>query len=123
MELLLKGGSESILMVLQTQHNDEQLASDSDVDVAVAKVAAALTADGANDDGVETFLDVVVSYDRTWMTRGHKSHFCVGFVIHVNTGFVLDHEVVSYYCGTCANKKALCQQRPFLLGKQPTLTA
>ena len=74
-ELLLKSGSESILKVLQAQHDDECLASDSDVDVALAQVAAAQTSDGANDDGVETFLDVVVSYDGTWMHVGTNRTF------------------------------------------------
>ena len=97
---LLKSGSESIFKVLQSQR------SDSDDDVALPQVAAAPSADCANDVLVEPFLDVVVSYDGTWMTRGHKSHICVGFVIHVDTGFVLDHGVLSNYCGTCANKKA-----------------
>ena len=122
MESLLKSGSESILKVLQSIHDDEQLANTSDVDVALAQVAAApsadasadASADGANDEVAETFLDVVVSYDGTWMTREHKSHICMGFVIHVDTGFVLDHDVVCNYCETCAIKKASLSAEVFL---------
>ena len=51
------------------------------------------------------------------MTRWYKSHICVGFVIHVDTGFVLDHEVVSNYCGTCAKKKASLSAETFLSWK------
>ena len=111
MKMLLKSGSERILKVLQSQHVDEQLSIASDVNV---------TADGSanrNDVAGETFLDLVVSYDGTWMTGGQKSHICVGFVIHVDTGFVLDHEVVSNYCGTCANKKASMSPQTFLAWK------
>ncbi|KAK8372140.1 hypothetical protein O3P69_018901 [Scylla paramamosain] len=36
-----------------------------------------------DEDGI---LDVEVSYDGTWMTRGHKSHIGIGFVLDVYTG-------------------------------------
>ena len=50
------------------------------------------------DDGV---LDVDVSFDGTWMTRGHKSQLSAGFVIEADTQIVVDHEVLSKYCYTC----------------------
>ena len=51
------------------------------------------------------------------MTRGHRSHICVEFAIHVDTGYVLCHEVVCNYCGTCANKKASLSAATFLAWK------
>lgn len=53
-------------------------------------------------------LDVEVSYDGTWMTRGHSSHIGIGFVIDVYTGFVLDFEVLSNFCIACVKKKTKC---------------
>lgn len=52
-----------------------------------------------SDDGI---LDVDVSFDGSWLTRGHTSQVGVGSVIEVYTGFVLDIEVLSNYCHTCA---------------------
>ncbi|MPC36293.1 hypothetical protein E2C01_029747 [Portunus trituberculatus] len=40
-----------------------------------------------DEDGI---LDVEVSYDGTWMIRGHKSHIGIGFVTDVYTGIMLD---------------------------------
>lgn len=40
-------------------------------------------------------LEVAVSYDGTWMTRGHRSHVGVGYVIDIVRGFVLDVKVIS----------------------------
>lgn len=47
------------------------------------------------EDGI---LDVDVTYDGTWMTRGHRSHIGVGFVMDSETGAVLDFEVMSNFC-------------------------
>ena len=49
-------------------------------------------------------LDIHVSFDGTWMKRGHQSHIGVGFVIECNTGFVVDFEVLSNYCEMCTKK-------------------
>lgn len=38
-------------------------------------------------------LDVDVSFDGSWLTRGHKSHIGIGTVIECNTGLVLDSEI------------------------------
>lgn len=46
-------------------------------------------------------LDIAVSYDGTWLTRGHTSMFGVGCVIDLLTGFVIDCEVMSKYCQKC----------------------
>lgn len=52
-----------------------------------------------SDDGI---LEVEVSFDGTWLTRSHKSRVGVDAVIDVHSGFVLDVEVLSNYCHTCA---------------------
>ena len=58
MNMLFKSGSESILKVLQSQHVDEQLSIASDVDEALAQVAADCSAD-TNDVAGETFIDLL----------------------------------------------------------------
>lgn len=49
-------------------------------------------------DGV---LNIDVSFDGTWMTRGHRSKVGVSFVIECNTGIVVDFEVLSSFCHGC----------------------
>jgi hypothetical protein len=46
-------------------------------------------------------LDIDVSYDGTWMTRGHRSNIGVGIVMEAYTGFALDFEVLCKYCDQC----------------------
>lgn len=46
-------------------------------------------------------LNVDVSFDATWMTRGHRSKIGAAFVIEINTGIILDFEVLSTYCHSC----------------------
>lgn len=55
-----------------------------------------------DDDGI---LDIAVSYDGTWMKRGHTSNFGVGIAIDLITGLVLDFKVYSRYCHACALKE------------------
>lgn len=45
--------------------------------------------DGKGRDS-EGIIKVDVSFDRTWLTRGHKSHIGAAFVIDNSTGIVLD---------------------------------
>lgn len=66
----------------------------------------------------EGLLDIDVSYDGTWMTRGHKSHIGVGFVVECNTGFVLELEVLSNYCIVCSKKKLSFTDAGFAIWKQ-----
>ena len=42
-----------------------------------------------------------VSYDGTWHKRGHSSHFGVGVAVDVQSGLVLDTQVLSNYCHGC----------------------
>lgn len=50
-------------------------------------------------------LEVAVSYDGTWMTRGHRSHVAAAFVMDVERGYVLDFEVLSNFCQECHKKE------------------
>ena len=54
------------------------------------------------------FPDIAVSFDGSWMTRGHKSHIGVGFVIDCETGFILDYQVLSNICREFESKRKLC---------------
>ena len=47
-------------------------------------------------------INLTVSFDGSWMTRGHKSVYGVGCVVEVITGLVLDLTVLSLYCQSCA---------------------
>ncbi|KAK3889782.1 hypothetical protein Pcinc_006343 [Petrolisthes cinctipes] len=56
-------------------------------------------------DPTNYLLDIVVSYDGTWMTRGHTSHIGAGIVIEVDTGMVIDFEVLSNFCQVCHSRE------------------
>lgn len=45
--------------------------------------------------------NIAVSYDGTWMTRGHSSHIGIGAVIELFTGYVSDYVVLSNFCLGC----------------------
>ena len=45
--------------------------------------------------------EISVSYDGSWLTRGHTSKYGVGCIIYVLTGYVLDYAVLSKYCKSC----------------------
>ena len=47
-------------------------------------------------------LDIAMSLDNTWLTRGHKSMIGVGCVVHADTGLVIDSVLLSTHCQTCA---------------------
>ena len=46
-------------------------------------------------DGI---LNIDVSFDGTWLTRGHKSHIGAAFVIDIPSGLAVDFEVLSNFC-------------------------
>ena len=52
-----------------------------------------------SDDGI---TDIHVSYDGTWHKRGHTSKTGMGCVIETKSGLVVDYEVLTTYCPTCA---------------------
>ncbi|XP_030849798.1 uncharacterized protein LOC100891291 [Strongylocentrotus purpuratus] len=51
-------------------------------------------------------LDVAVSYDGTWHRRGFVSNHGVGIVMSMDTGEVLDREVLSKICKACQSRKS-----------------
>ena len=46
--------------------------------------------------------DLTLSYDGSWMTRGHMSQYGIGCVVEVITGLVINLQVMSLYCQRCA---------------------
>lgn len=54
---------------------------------------------------IQPVVNATVSFDGTWLTRGHTSMFGVGCAIDVLTGYVIDFEVMSKYCHECVMAK------------------
>ena len=57
-------------------------------------------------------LNIAVSYDGSWLTRGHTSLIGVGSVIDVLTGLVLDTHVMSTFCHVCGSKQRWKEEDP-----------
>ena len=53
----------------------------------------------------EDVIDLTVSFDGSWMTRGHKSSYGVGCVIDTVTGLAVDLAIFSLYCQRCSYAK------------------
>ena len=53
----------------------------------------------------DDIIDLTVSYDGSWMTRGHKSLYGIGCVVDVVTGLVIDLAVLSLHCQRCSYAK------------------
>ena len=49
----------------------------------------------------DDLLDIAVSFDGTWLTRGHTSHIGVGCVVDLLTGMCIDAYVMCTYCHKC----------------------
>ena len=47
-------------------------------------------------------MDLMVSFDGSWMTRGHSSLYGIGCIVEVVTGLVIDFTILSLYCQSCA---------------------
>ena len=63
-----------------------------------------------SDDDV---LDISVSFDGTWLTRGHTSHIGVGCAVDLLTGMCVDAYVMCNFCQTCESTgKALFKEKP-----------
>ena len=54
--------------------------------------------DEANRDDL---LNISVTYDGSWAKRGYSSNIGIGFIVEVETGIILDFEVLWKYCHTC----------------------
>ena len=52
-----------------------------------------------------TFVNSTVSFDGSWLTRGHKSKFGFASVIDFTSGYVLDFEILSKHCQECTSAK------------------
>lgn len=78
------------------------------VTVSSEKSMAKIRNDVREEYGVsgDAVADIAVSFDGTWLTRGHTSQIGVGCVIDILTGYALDYEVMSKYCAECAYAKA-----------------
>ncbi|GFY36369.1 uncharacterized protein TNCV_3450721 [Trichonephila clavipes] len=51
-------------------------------------------------------IDIYVTFDGTWLTRGHSSQIRVVCVIDLLTGFVMDFEIMSKRCIECEHAKS-----------------
>ena len=64
----------------------------------VRKVHSEVLGKNEDKDGI---LDIAVSFDGSWHTRGHSSSQGLGAVVDILTGLVIDYEVLSNNCATC----------------------
>lgn len=63
--------------------------------------------------GEEDNLDISVSFDGTWLTRGHSSHIGVGCVVDLLTGLCVDTYVMCTYCQVCESTgKKMLRDKP-----------
>ncbi|GFX33836.1 uncharacterized protein TNCV_3962451 [Trichonephila clavipes] len=62
--------------------------------------------------------DIDVTFDGTWLTRGHSSQISVGCVIDLLTGFVMDFEIMSKRCIECEHANLVWEkiQQNFMCG-------
>ena len=52
--------------------------------------------------GHDNTIDLSVSCNGSWMTRGHKSQYGIDCFVEVITGLVIDVQVMSLYCQRCS---------------------
>ena len=79
-----------------------------DKTVAIVRAAHLAESGVSEDDG--RIIDICVSTDGSWLTRGHTSKVGVVGVIDVLTNNVLDAHVMSTYCYQCANHSRLSKE-------------
>ncbi|GBM95879.1 hypothetical protein AVEN_135372-1 [Araneus ventricosus] len=58
------------------------------------------------------FADIAVSFDGTWLNRGHTSQIGVGCVIDILTGYAIDYEIMSKHCIECEYAKTDVGEKP-----------
>lgn len=76
--------------------------------------------------GVDDTLNIIVSYDGTWLTRGHSSHIGVGCVVDLLTGLCVDAHVMCTYCQVWSLRGRSCfrkSQRSMRPGSWTTWTS
>ncbi|KAK8731958.1 hypothetical protein OTU49_007358, partial [Cherax quadricarinatus] len=56
-------------------------------------------------------VDIDVTYDGTWHTRGHHSNFGIGVAIDAVTKLVVDYQVLCKYCFLCANMESRLKKK------------
>lgn len=56
-------------------------------------------------------LDLDVTFDGSWHTRGHKSLLGVGAIVDANTGLILDYETLSKFCVKCNMKMSALSKK------------
>ncbi|CAF1085671.1 unnamed protein product [Adineta steineri] len=64
-------------------------------------------------DDLDSILNVYVSMDGTWKRRGHVSNYGIVFLIHVETGYCIDYEVLSLRCEACDINKGRLTNKQF----------
>ena len=101
-------------MHLKTYQRHQQKVFNASAAVAMDNMnsAADLIRAMSSDLGDDGLVDLTVSYDGTWHKRGYTSHHGVGVAIEVNTGLVIDREVLSNYCQACALAKSKYGEGP-----------
>ena len=57
----------------------------------------------------EIIIDIGVSYDGSWHTRGFQSQLGLGIVIDILTGLAIDYVILSKYCEFCTKMKQKLQ--------------
>ena len=66
------------------------VATSSLLDDAVEVVRSTYIDRGLSTPTEHGIIDLAVSFDGTWMTRGHSSKYGLGFMVEIETGLVLD---------------------------------
>ena len=58
----------------------------------------------------EDVIDMTVSFDGSWMIRGHKSSYGIGCVTDTVTGLAVDLAIFSLYCQRCSYAETIWRQ-------------
>ena len=61
------------------------------------------------EEGEALLIDI--SYDGSWMKRGHTSKIGMGVIVEVCIGFIVDFKVPSKGCAICSHKENLLDKK------------
>lgn len=67
----------------------------------------------SNINNSESLVDICVSLDGTWKRRGHVSNYGLVFLIHVETGYCIDYELLSLHCEVCDMNRSQLTEKAF----------